>query len=41
MTWFLLILSLLLLQFNRTLSLAALLATTVSALFTGVMDWRA
>lgn len=41
MTWFLLILSLLLLQFHRTLSLAALLATTVSALFSGVMDWRA
>ncbi|HDU8609237.1 CPBP family intramembrane glutamic endopeptidase [Morganella morganii] len=41
MTWLLLALSLLLLQFHRTLSLATLLAATISALFTGVMDWHA
>ncbi|HHZ8353278.1 TPA: CPBP family intramembrane glutamic endopeptidase [Morganella morganii] len=41
MTWLLLALSLLLLQFHRTLSLAVLLTATISALFTGVMDWHA
>ncbi|KJF77511.1 CAAX protease, partial [Morganella morganii] len=41
MTWLLLALSLLLLQFHRTLSLTALLAATLSALFSGVMDWHA